>query len=158
MFTAAYIRYLSAFLCESQEKNTMLNTRSWEFFEVKDVKIPSSLVRSTRMLKWMNLSGYLSLRHVEESPVVSIELPADLEPNYFFLFFLFQSLSRIPFISNYISFRVRPRDSGNFFFKSCNSLRFQSNCTSYFVTDGYANTRYTDWLLITRGRYHLGPP
>ena len=65
----------------------MLNTRSWEFFEVKDVKIPSSLVRSTRMLKWMNLSGYLSLLHVEESPVVSIELPADLEPNYFFPFF-----------------------------------------------------------------------
>lgn len=67
----------------------MLNTRSWVFFEVKDVKGLSSLVRSTRMLKWMNLSGYLSLRHVEESPVVSIELPADLEPSYFFPFFPF---------------------------------------------------------------------
>ena len=67
----------------------MLNTRSWVFFEVKDVKGLFSLVRSTRMLKWMNLSGYLSLRHVEESPVVSIELPADLEPSYFFPFFPF---------------------------------------------------------------------
>ena len=48
----------------------MLNTRSWEFSEVKDVKISSSLALSTidflkspssclfRPLKWMNLSRF----------------------------------------------------------------------------------------------------